>query len=507
MRRALLTALLTVAMGLALASSASAFEWLGQYGVGYSSGGPGSLGSSLYGTAVAPDGTVVVSDGSNSRISIFSPSGHFLRAFGKDVSFAPGEGPEVCVTDCKFGQSGGEGGALNSPYGVAAGPTEIYVAENNGYRISAFDYQGHFLRMFGKNVGGPGVNVCSSSCTYGSSGSGAGELSVPSGLALDGAGNLYVSELGNYRVSIFNPQSGQFVRAFGKNVGGPGVNVCTVSCLPGESGSNPGALSSPYGLAIGPDGNVYIAENGNSRISVFSSSGQFLRSFGSPGNGAGNLSGPYGVAVAPDGTVYVADTFNYRLSVFGSDGSFRKSLGWNVNGFNTGAGTCSAPCQMGTSEYGIGAFYNSYSVATDCRGTVYIANYYRVDKYGEPGTRTAPCPSNAFSFGKSTANKKKGTLSVDVNVSGPGVLTASAGSTIAATVPQPVAAGIVQIVLKATGKGVKALAKKGKLKGTLSVTFTPPNGDPNTQSEAVQLVKTVKKHKKTGKHKGGKHHP
>jgi hypothetical protein len=266
-------------------------------------------------------------------------------------------------------------------------------------------------------------------------------------------------------------------------------------------------LGNVYGEAIGPNGDVYVADNSNSRISVFNNGGQFLRSFGSPGSGAGNLSGPYGVAVAADGTVYVTDTFNYRLDDIGADGGFRRAMGVNVNGPNTGAGTCTAPCQQGSFDYGIGGFANENSIAVDCRGTVYVGNYYRVDKYGEQGTRGAPCPSNAFSFGKSTANKKKGTLSVDVNVSGPGALTASAGAKIAATVPQPVAGGIVQIVLKATGKGVKALAKKGKLKGTLSVTFTPPNGDPNTQSEAVQLVKTVKKHKKTGKHKGGKHHP
>ena len=66
--------------------------------------------------------------------------------------------------------------------------------------------------------------------------------------------------------------------------------------------------------------------------------------------------------------------------------------------------------------------------------------------------------------------------------------------------------GNVLVTIKATGKGVKSLTKTGKLKGSLSVTFAPPNEDPKTQSEAVQLAKTVKKHKKAGKHKGGKHH-
>jgi hypothetical protein len=62
------------------------------------------------------------------------------------------------------------------------------------------------------------------------------------------------------------------------------------------------------------------------------------------------------------------------------------------------------------------------------------------------------------------------------------------------------------VTVKAAGKGVKTLNKKGKLKGSLSLTFTPPNGDPNTQSTSLQLNKKLKKKKKgkRGKGKGGK---
>lgn len=350
------------------------------------------------------------------------------------------------------------------------------------------------------------MNICTTTCTNGVSGAEAGQMNYPTGVVLDAAGELLVTENSSQRVDVFNPQSGQFIRAFGKDVGGPGVDSCTTTCQYGTSSSAPGAVDDPYGLSVAPNGDIYVADYGNSRISVFNGAGQFQRTFGSNGSGAGSLEDPYGVAVAPDGTVYVADTYNYRLSVFGPAGEFRRALGWNVNGLNTGAGTCTAPCQQGTTEFGIGAFYNIYAVATDCRGTVYVANYYRVDKYGEPGVRTPPCPSNAFSIGKATPNKKKGTLSVEVDVPGPGSLSATAGPKITSTSPQSTGAGALQLTLKASGRGVKALAKTGKLKGSLGVTFTPPNGDPNTQSTSVQLAKTVKKHKKAGKHKGGKHH-
>jgi sugar lactone lactonase YvrE len=493
------------AVCLVLAPGASAIEWLGQYGVGYESGSSGAFSSNIFGIGVAPDGTVVASDPSASRVELYSQSGRFLRAFGKDVSLAPGEGPEVCSTDCKYGSSSSEAGGLASPYGIAVGPSEIYVAEQSNHRVSVFDYQGHFLRAFGKNVGGLGVDVCTTTCASGTSSPEAGALSSIYGLALDAAGELFVADPGNYRVDVFNAQTGQFIRAFGRAVGGPGVNVCTATCGPGQGSNDPGALEDPYGVAIGPEGDVYVADEGNSRVSVFDTSGQFLRSFGSIGAGAGNLEFPYAVAVSPNGTVYVADTNNYRLSVFNSDGSFRDAMGWNVNGNSTGAGTCTAPCQQGTPEYGIGAFNEEFSIATDCRGAVYVADYYRIDKYGDPAARRPPCESNAFSFGSISKNKTKGTLTAVVKVPGAGSLSVDAGSKLTASAPQPVGPGDVQVTIKAAGKGVKSLAKSGKLKGSLTVSFAPPNEDPSTQSEDVQLAKKVKKHKKAGKHKGGRH--
>jgi hypothetical protein len=258
-------------------------------------------------------------------------------------------------------------------------------------------------------------------------------------------------------------------------------------------------------LAVGPDGNVYVADAGNSRISVFSTSGQFLRSFGSFGEGSGGLDDPYGIAIAPNGTVYVADTFNFRISVFGSDGTFREATGWNVAGSSTGASTCTTTCRHGEEEYGIGGFYESHSIATDCRGTVYVGTYYRVDRYGDPAARRPPCESNAFSFGSISKNKKRGTLTAVVKVPGAGSLNVSAGSKLSASAPQPVGPGDVQVTITAAGKGVKSLARSGKLKGSLTVSFAPPNEDPSTQSEGVQLAKKVKKHKKSGRHKGGKH--
>jgi DNA-binding beta-propeller fold protein YncE len=498
-RRVLLPALIAV-LGLVWAGQASALERIGQYGIGLPGPGGGQIGFA-YGTGVSPDGTVVVADLGNQRLSAFSQAGNFLWAAGKNVSLEGGTGAEICTTACRAGESGIASGELGSPFGLAAGATEIYVPEAANQRVSVFNYQGQFLRAFGQNVGGAGINVCTAVCGPGTAGIGGGQMASPAGVALDAGGNLYLSELGTARIDVFNPQTGVFIRAFGKNVGGAGVNTCTTACMSGTADGSPGSINSSYDLSISSAGELFVAEAGANRVSVFDpQSGQFLRAIGGPGSGAGQLSSPFGVAVADDGNVYVADTSNNRLSVFGVDGSFRKALGLDViPGPPVQPETCTSVCQAGAGGNGIGEFSAPQSISTDCRGAVYIGNIGRLDKFGELGARKPPCPSNAFSFGKTKKNKKKGTLTVDVTVSGPGTLVASVGKKLSAKVPQPTAAGVVRITVKAAGKGVKALKRKGKLKGKLTLTFTPPNGDPNTQSKSITLVKKLKKHKKAGK--------
>lgn len=88
-----------------------------------------------------------------------------------------------------------------------------------------------------------------------------------------------------------------------------------------------GGLADPAGLAVGPEGHVYVAEAGASRVRVFDAEGEPLRSFGRKGSGAGELSKPRGLAVGADGRVYVADTGNDRVQVFTAEGIFLFPLG------------------------------------------------------------------------------------------------------------------------------------------------------------------------------------
>ena len=90
----------------------------------------------------------------------------------------------------------------------------------------------------------------------------------------------------------------------------------------GAKGTNPGQLTDPRGLAIGPDGAIYVSEAGTHRISKFDAKGQFVTAWGTKGAGEGQFNEPWGIGVSKDGAVYVADTWNHRVQVFDSDGKF-----------------------------------------------------------------------------------------------------------------------------------------------------------------------------------------
>ena len=122
------------------------------------------------------------------------------------------------------GSQGAGAGQLYAPLGVAvSGSGDVYVADTNNNRVSEFTQAGAFVQAFGKDVGGSGVDVCTSSCVAGTAGAGAGQLDGPRGVAVSGSGHIYVADTNNNRVSEFT-QAGTFVQAFGKGVGGSGVD-------------------------------------------------------------------------------------------------------------------------------------------------------------------------------------------------------------------------------------------------------------------------------------------
>jgi hypothetical protein len=152
--------------------------------------------------------------------------------------------------------------------------------------------------------------------TYGFSGDGgpatSASLFLPYGVAVDGAGNLYIADLLNQRIRKVDT-TGTITTVAGSGTygfsgdGGPAISA---------------NLGSPDGLAVDTAGNLYIADLYNRRIRKVDSSGMIstvagngaygFSGDGGPATGA-SLSNPTGVAVDRTGNVYIADQGNQRI--------------------------------------------------------------------------------------------------------------------------------------------------------------------------------------------------
>jgi DNA-binding beta-propeller fold protein YncE len=86
--------------------------------------------------------------------------------------------------------------------------------------------------------------------TIGQKGDGAGDLSLPKGVAFDSEGHIYIVDAHFENIQIFD-EAGQLLMAFGRE------------------GQEPGKFSLPAGLAIGPDDQIWVADSGNRRLQVF----------------------------------------------------------------------------------------------------------------------------------------------------------------------------------------------------------------------------------------------
>jgi DNA-binding beta-propeller fold protein YncE len=159
--------------------------------------------------------------------------------------------------------------------------------------------------------------------SFGSAGSGPGqlELAPSSEVAVDQAtGDIYVADTGNRRVDEFSP-SGAFILAFGENVGGAGVDVCTTSCVKGTSSKAPGAFEQPLLIAVdnstGPSkGDIYVGDVGDDLISKFTEADGLVKSWADEGQQGGFTSEEgtlTGIAVEPNGGLFAVSTNQFTF--------------------------------------------------------------------------------------------------------------------------------------------------------------------------------------------------
>ena len=106
----------------------------------------------------------------------------------------------------------------------------------------------------------------------------------------------------------------------------PGASPCPYVAASQVGNRGEGVLRFPQAVAVGPDGAIYVADQGSHVVQVFAPSGQFLRQVGLSGTGPGQFTSVGAVSVAADGTLFVADGTN-RIDRFAPTGALIDSFG------------------------------------------------------------------------------------------------------------------------------------------------------------------------------------
>ncbi|MCH7523138.1 MAG: SMP-30/gluconolactonase/LRE family protein, partial [Chloroflexi bacterium] len=147
----------------------------------------------------------------------------------------------------------------------------------------------------------------------GRSGDAPGALANPSGVAVDGEGNIYVLDSGNARIQKFAPD-GRLLKATG------------------DAGSGEGEFNQPADLAIDAEGDVYVIDTWNHRVQKFDADLTFITAWGGPTKDLVNpgdyeMWGPRSIAVDGEGNVWVVDTGTQRVRKFSPDGELLGTVG------------------------------------------------------------------------------------------------------------------------------------------------------------------------------------
>ena len=261
-------------MTTATAVSAGPMEYLKTIGVTTNQSGRGFI--NPYDCAFTKDGRIMVLNHCDAartaliRIGILNWEEEYLGEFSK-------------------GTGRGEGQWMLPISMTISADQRIHLTDEHLHRVTVFDTDGDFIRMWGEK------------------GDGAGQLNGPAGVAVAADGTVYVAEQYNHRVQRFTSE-GEPISHWG------------------EQGEGPGQFNMPWGLTLDTAGNVYVADWRNDRVQKFTKDGQHLATYGSSGTGEGEFSRPSAVAVDSEGYIYVADWGNERVLLLDSDGKFVQSL-------------------------------------------------------------------------------------------------------------------------------------------------------------------------------------
>ncbi len=144
---------------------------------------------------------------------------------------------------------------------------------------------------------------------WGGTGSGAGQLNKPAGIACDASGNVYVCDSANWRIQIFSPTGG-----FRSQFGSQGFVV--------------GQFEAPFSVAVDAAGNIFVGDHSQRVVEKFDASGAWVRSWAGMLLGFEQLAA---IAVDADGTVYTGETNSQRVTRWTNGGDYLAMWGTYVS--------------------------------------------------------------------------------------------------------------------------------------------------------------------------------
>ncbi|MGB0715451.1 MAG: hypothetical protein ACPGXK_06210 [Phycisphaerae bacterium] len=228
------------------------------------------------------------------------------------------------------------------PVGATIHPDgRLFIADTHYNRVLITDQQGTTLGSFGRV---PAKTSEKEPSELEAEDFGPGEFSLPTDVAVDKDGFIYVSEYYlTDRVSKWTPDL-KFVQFIGdgeiegKKMARPSAMVidedntlwvadaCNhrliqfsldgeLLSLFGEFGTEPGQMRYPYDVNLSPDGSLIVCEYGGNRLQWFDKTGKSVRIWGESGRAPGQLFAPWGAAYGPGGKLFIVDSMNNRVQV------------------------------------------------------------------------------------------------------------------------------------------------------------------------------------------------
>lgn len=228
-----------------------------------------------------------------------------------------------------------KGEELVRPYGAALFDGKLYVADSRAPGLAIFDF---VARRFSVE-----------------NGSGNGRMQRPINVTIDADGTKYVTDTARNQVLVYD-RANHFVAAFGAKdqfkpvdsaIVGDRLYVVDIDHNEvwaldkrtgktilkfGKSGADEGALYQPTNVAVGPEGDIYVVETGNFRVSRFTRDGKFVRRYGEAGQTPGTFARPKGIALDRAGRLFIGDAAFQNVQVFENSGRVLMAFGQPADG-------------------------------------------------------------------------------------------------------------------------------------------------------------------------------